>query len=68
MELYHFSICLFVQVISLKFLSEKLLEVLGCRLMPMNPSHQWINEALHVKYPDPFKSTQSYLEEFGVEI
>lgn len=49
-------------------ISEKLLEVLGCRLMPMNPSHQWINEALHVKYPEPFKSTQSYLEAFGVEI
>ena len=49
-------------------ISEKLLEVLGCRLMPMNPSHQWINEALHVKYPEPFKSAQSYLEAFDVEI
>lgn len=49
-------------------ISEKLLEVLGCRLMPMNPSHQWINEALHVKYPESFKSTQSYLKAFDVEI
>ncbi len=30
-------------------ISEKLLEVFGCRLMPMNQDHQWIKEALILK-------------------
>lgn len=33
--------------------SEKLMAVLQCSLNPLNPNHQWINEALHIKYPEP---------------
>jgi hypothetical protein len=49
-------------------LSEKLMAVLRCPLNPMNPNHQWINEALHVKYPEPLWAVQDYLRQYGVEI
>ena len=31
-------------------ISEKLLEVLSCKLKPTDPKHQWIKEALYLKY------------------
>lgn len=49
-------------------ISEKLLDVLNCRLKPMNPDHQWINEALHIKYPEPLGEVRKYLQQYGVEI
>lgn len=49
-------------------ISEKLLDVLDCKLKPMNPAHQWISEALHVKYPEPLWAVREYLEQYGVEI
>ena len=40
---------------------KKLLDVLGCPLNPMrNPSHQWINEALYLKYPEPVDVIREY--------
>lgn len=49
-------------------ISEKLMVVLGCPLSPMNPTHQWISEALHVKYPEPLWAVQEYLAQYAVEI
>lgn len=49
-------------------ISEKLMAVLGCPLNPMNPNHQWINEVLHDKYPEPLWAIQEYLYQYGVEI
>jgi hypothetical protein len=42
--------------------------VLQCPLNPMNPNHQWINEALHIKYPEPLWAIQKYLSQYNVEI
>lgn len=49
-------------------ISEKLLDVLNCKLKPMNPEHQWISEALHMKYPEPLWAVREYLEPYGVTI
>ena len=49
-------------------ISEKLMEVLGCKLSPINPTHQWINEALHVKYPEPVYAVAEYLAPYGVDL
>ena len=49
-------------------ISEKLMEVLRCPLKPMDPKHQWIKEALYLKYPEPLDAVIEYLEPFGVEI
>ena len=49
-------------------ISEKLLDVLGCKLKSMDMNHQWINEALHLKYPEPLWAVREYLEQYGVEI
>ena len=50
-------------------ISTKLLDVLGCPLNPMrNPDHQWINEALYIKYPEPIDAIREYLAPYGVEI
>jgi len=49
-------------------ISEKLMAVLQCPLNPVNPSHQWINEALHIKYPEPIWVIQEYLSQYNVEI
>lgn len=39
------------------------------KLNPLrNPSHQWINEALYIKYPEPVWAVREYLEPYGVEI
>jgi hypothetical protein len=49
-------------------LSEKLMEVLNCKLQPMKMEHQWIKEALLLKYPEPVWEIQEYLAPYGVEI
>jgi len=49
-------------------ISEKLLEVFGCKLMPMNQEHQWIKEALVLKYPESYDLVVVWLSEFNVEI
>lgn len=49
-------------------ISEKLLAVLRCPLKPMDPGHQWIKEALFLKYPESLDAVKDYLEQFGVEI
>lgn len=49
-------------------ISEKLMDVLGCKLKPMDPKHQWINEALHVMYPQSIYAVQEYLEPYGVDL
>jgi hypothetical protein len=49
-------------------ISNKLMEVLGCPLKAMDPNHQWINEALHLKYPEPIWAIREYLEAYGVII
>lgn len=49
-------------------LSEKLLDVLNCKLKPLDPNHQWIKEALFLKYPEPLWSVLEYLEKFGVDL
>lgn len=49
-------------------ISEKLLEVLGCKLKPTDSEHQWINEALHIKYPESLWAVREYLEQYGVKI
>ncbi len=49
-------------------ISDKLLEVLDCKLKPMNPDHQWISEALHVKYPEPLWAVREYLRQYEVEL
>ncbi len=49
-------------------LSEKLMEVLNCKLQPMKIEHQWIKEALLLKYPEPLWAIQEYLAPYGVEL
>ena len=49
-------------------ISFKLMEVLGCPLSPINPAHQWISEALYIKYPEPIWAVRDYLAPYGVEI
>ena len=49
-------------------ISEKLLDVFGCKLNPFDMNHQWIGEALHMKYPEPVWAVREYLAQFGVEI
>lgn len=50
-------------------ISSKLMEVLGCPLNPMrNPSHQWINEALYLKYPESVDAVREYLAPYDVNI
>ncbi len=49
-------------------LSEKLMEVLNCKLQPMKMEHQWIREALLLKYPEPLWAIQEYLAPYGVEL
>lgn len=50
-------------------ISTKLMDVLGCPLNPMrNPNHQWINEALYLKYPESVDAVREYLAPYGVEI
>ena len=49
-------------------ISEKLLDVLGCKLLPMNTEHQWIKEALTLKYPESFDAVCSWLRDYKVEL
>jgi len=49
-------------------ISDKLMEVFGCKLSPIDQRQQWINEALHVKYPEPLPVIREYLASFGVEL
>ena len=50
-------------------ISMKLMDVFGCKLNPVkNPNHQWINEALYMKYPEPIWAVREYLAPYGVEI
>lgn len=50
-------------------ISGKLLDVLRCPLDPMrNSDHQWIQEALHVKYLEPMSAVRNYLTPYGVQI
>lgn len=49
-------------------ISFKLMEVLRCPLSPVNPAHQWISEALCIKYPEPLWAVREYLAPYGVEI
>ena len=49
-------------------ISEKLLEVLDCKLKPMDPNHQWIKEALTLKYPGSYDAACEWLSMYGVEI
>lgn len=49
-------------------ISVKLMEVLRCPLSPVNPAHQWISEALYIKYPEPIWAIREYLAPYGVEI
>jgi len=49
-------------------ISEKLLEVLGCKLKTTDSNHQWINEALHTMYPESIDSVRTFLNQFDVII
>lgn len=49
-------------------ISTKLLEVLGCRLSMTNINHQWIREALYIKYPESIEAVQEYLAPYDVKI
>lgn len=49
-------------------ISEKLMEVLNCKFSPIKNEHQWMKEALVLKYPEPLWAVQEYLSQYGVEI
>lgn len=49
-------------------ISEKLMTVLHCQLSPIKVEHQWIKEALTLKYPEPIWAVQEYLAPYGVDI
>ena len=49
-------------------ISEKLLDVLGCKLSPMSEAHQWFKEALTLKYPESFDSVCKWLRDYKVEL
>lgn len=49
-------------------ISDKLLDVFGYKLMPMNQDHQWIKEALYLKYPESYDDVAEWLHAYDVEI
>lgn len=49
-------------------ISEKLMEVLGCKLKPMDQKHQWLKEALCVKYPESLHNVVEYLKPYGIDL
>lgn len=49
-------------------ISERLMDVLNCKLSPIKVEHQWIKEALTLKYPEPLWAVQEYLGPYGVDI
>lgn len=50
-------------------ISDKLLDVFGCPLNPVkNPDHQWIKEALFMKYPESMRVVRNYLAPYGITL
>ena len=49
-------------------ISTKLLEVMRCPLNPLNPAHQWMDEALHLMYPQSVDQVRAFLSLYDVEI
>lgn len=49
-------------------ISSKLLEVFGCKLRLNSMDHQWINEALYIKFPEPVDAVREYLSKYGVNL
>ena len=49
-------------------ISKKLLEVLGCELNLNKLEHQWIYDALRVKYPESVYAAKEYLALYGVSL
>ncbi len=49
-------------------ISGKFLSVCNCSLLPTNPQHQWIREALYIKYPESIENICRYLHMYGVTI
>jgi hypothetical protein len=49
-------------------ISQKLMAVLGCPLNLLKTEHQWINEALTLKYPESVDSVRQYLRMYNVII
>ena len=49
-------------------ISEKLLDVFGCKLMPTNQDHLWIKEALQLKFTEPYDAVVEWLSDYGVKI
>jgi DNA-binding XRE family transcriptional regulator len=49
-------------------ISEKFLAVCNCPLQPTNQQHQWIHEALNIKYPESLENICRYLHMYGVTI
>jgi DNA-binding XRE family transcriptional regulator len=49
-------------------ISQKLMAILGCPLNLLKTEHQWINEALTLKYPEPVDSVREYLRMYNVII
>ena len=44
------------------------MDVLGCTLSPIEPAHQWIKEALQLKYPEPLWAVREFLSQYEVEL
>ena len=49
-------------------ISEKLIDVFGYKIIPTNSDHLWINEALHLKYPESYDNVVEWLHDFDVKI
>lgn len=49
-------------------ISEKLLDVFGCKLLINNQDHQWIKEAMTILYMHPYDCVVEWLYDYGVEI
>lgn len=49
-------------------LSDRFLDVLGCKLSATKIEHQWIREALNVKYPEPIWKIQEFLNNMGIDL
>jgi len=49
-------------------ISMKMLESWRIMFNPVDIKHQWIKEALWVKYPEPMPAVRRYLAQYGVEL
>ena len=49
-------------------ISSKLLDVFGNRLSPIDPVHQWYQEALNVKWNCPVEDARDYLRDVDIEL